>query len=117
MNPQFIKELSTTANQRISTNDALEEKMPFVEKLSGGPLKVLPMELAVGMRKGITNILGFLAVFSLAFFTLGFAFGHDHWMFAVWFAAASLAWIFLRGASDASLPPERPRRVRKSCAS
>ena len=25
MNPQFIKELSTTANQRISTNDALEE--------------------------------------------------------------------------------------------
>ena len=109
MNTQFIKELSSTANQRISANDALEEKMPFVEKLSGGPLKVLPMELAVGMRKRITNISGFLAVFSLAFFTLGFAFGHGYWMFAVWFAAAGLAWIFLRGASDASLPPERPR--------
>ena len=109
MNPQFIKELSSTANQRISTNDALEEKKPFVEKLSGGLLKVLPMESAAGTRKRITNILGFLAAFSLAFFTLGFAFGHGHWMFAVWFAAAGLAWIFLRGASDASRPLKRLR--------
>jgi hypothetical protein len=109
MNPQFIKELSSTANQRISTNDALEEKSAFCRNVVPGPLKVLPMESTVGMRKRITNILGFLAVFSLAFFTLGFAFGHGHWMFAVWFAAAGLAWIFLRGASDASLPPERPR--------
>ena len=81
--------------------------MPFVEKLSGEPLKVFPMGLVVGTKERIAKALGFLAAFSLAFFALGFAFGHGYWMFAVWFAAAGLAWIFLRGASDASLPSDR----------
>jgi hypothetical protein len=81
--------------------------MPFVEKLHGGSLKVLPTRLSAGVSERIGKALGFLAVFSLAFFALGFAFGHGYWMFAVWFAAAGLAWIFLRGASDASLPSDR----------
>ncbi len=80
--------------------------MPFVEKLPGGPLKVLPMKPAAATRERTVKAMGFLAFFSLAFFTLGFAFGHGYWMFAVWFAAAALAWIFMRGASDASLPSE-----------
>jgi len=83
--------------------------MACVEKLPGGPSKALPTGAGAGTRERIAKALGFLAMFSLAFFTLGFAFGHGYWMFAVWFAAAGLAWIFLRGASDASLPPERGR--------
>ena len=63
--------------------------MPFVEKLSGEPLKVFPMGLVVGTKERIAKALGFLAAFSLAFFALGFAFGHGYWMFAVWFAAAA----------------------------
>jgi hypothetical protein len=84
--------------------------MPFVEKLPGGPPKFLPMNpAAAGTRERIGKAMGFLALFSLAFFALGFAFGHGYWMFAVWFAAAALAWVFMRGASDASLPSERGR--------
>ena len=75
--------------------------MPLVDKWHGGPFGGLPG----GPR--ILKALRFLAAFSLAFFTLGFAFGHGYWAFALWFAAAGLAWIFVRGASDASLPPER----------
>ncbi len=83
--------------------------MPFAEKLPGGPLKVLPKGSGAGTREWIAKALGFLAMFSLAFFLLGFAFGHGYWIFAVWFAAAGLAWVFLRGASDASSPSERGR--------
>ena len=97
-----------TEGSRIENKAALEEKMPLVEKWRGGPLGVFPFGPGV-LRGRILKALGFLAAFSLAFFTLGFAFGHGYWVFALWFAAAALAWIFVRGASEASLPPERSR--------
>jgi len=80
--------------------------MPLVEKWRGGPLGRFPFGHGVGTSGRIRKALGFWAAFSLAFFTLGFAFGHGYWVFALWFAAAWLAWIFVRGASEASLPPE-----------
>ena len=57
----------------------------------------------------ILKSLRFLTIFSLAFFALGFAFGHGYWFIALWGAAAALAWIFMRGASEASLPADRAR--------
>jgi hypothetical protein len=83
--------------------------MALVEKSHGGLLGVLPFGRGVGTSGRILKALGFLAAFSLVFFSLGFAFGHGYWVFALWLAAAVLAWVFMRGASDASLPPERPR--------
>ena len=76
--------------------------MAIAEKSQGGPETLLTSRR---MLKGLP----FLTVFGLVFFALGFAFGHGYWVVALWSAAAVLAWIFMRGASEASLPPDAGR--------
>jgi hypothetical protein len=83
--------------------------MPLVVKSHGGPLGVFPFGPGAGTSGRILKALGFLTAFGLVFFALGFAFGHGYWFVGLWLAAAALAWIFVRGASEASLPSERPR--------
>lgn len=83
--------------------------MAFVVKSQGAPMTVFSLVSDAGGNRGIFKALPSLAIFGLAFFALGFAFGHGYWVVALWTAAAALAWIFMRGASDASLPPEGVR--------
>jgi len=49
------------------------------------------------------------AVFGVVVASLYLAVAHGHWVAAVWCAAAGLAWVFVRGAADASLPSSRER--------
>jgi hypothetical protein len=83
--------------------------MALVEKSHGWSVTVFPLGSGVGTSRGIFKGLGFLTVFGLVFFALGFAFGHGYWFVALWLAAAALAWVFMRGASEASLPADHPR--------
>ena len=76
--------------------------MAVAEKSQGGPETVFSSRR---LLKGLP----FLAVFGLVFFGLGFAFGHGYWVVALWSAAAVLAWIFMRGASEVSLPSDNHR--------
>jgi len=79
--------------------------MALVEKSRS----VFPFGFGAGTNGRTLKSLRFLIVFGLAFFALGFGFGHGYWFVALWSAAAALAWVFMRGASDASLPADRPR--------
>ena len=83
--------------------------MALVEKSHGRSVTVFPFGSGVGASGRILKALRFLTVFSLVFFALGFAFGHGYWFVALWSAAAALAWVFMRGASEASLPSETLR--------
>ena len=82
--------------------------MALVEKSHGRYVTVFPFSPGIGVSRRILKALGFLVAFNLAFFALGFAFGHGYWVIA-WSAAAALAWLFMFGASDASLSSERYR--------
>ena len=82
--------------------------MALVEKSHGRYVTVFPFSPGIGVSRRILKALGFLTAFNLAFFALGFAFGHGYWVIA-WSAAAALAWLFMFGASDASLSSERYR--------
>lgn len=75
--------------------------MAIAEKSHGGPETVLFRRILKGLP--------FWAGLGLVFFALGFAFGHGYWVVALWTAAAVLAWVFLRGASEVSLPPDNQR--------
>ena len=86
--------------------EALEERMALVEKSHGGYAKFFPFSPSIGPSRWILKALGFLVAFNLPFFALGFAFSHGYWVIA-WSAAAALAWLFMFGASEASLPSER----------
>ncbi len=79
--------------------------MAVAEKAQGGAGTALS---SIGSRRTLKG-LPFLAVFGLLFFALGFAFGHGYWVVALWSAAAVLAWIFMRGASEVSLPADNAR--------
>jgi hypothetical protein len=81
--------------------------MALVEKSHGRFVRVFPFSPGIGASRRILKTLSFLTAFGLAFFGLGFAFGHGYWVIALWSAAAAVAWRFMRGASEASLPSER----------
>ena len=83
--------------------------MPLAEKSHGRSQTVFPFDPGVGASRRILKASSFLTVFGLAFFALGFACGHGYWFVALWSAAAALAWVFMRGASEASLPSETLR--------
>ncbi|HTO78161.1 MAG TPA: hypothetical protein VMJ31_00135 [Methylocystis sp.] len=83
--------------------------MALVEKSHGRPLGVFPFRSGVAASRRILKASPLVAVYALVFFALGFAFGHGYWFAALWLAAAALAWVFLRGASDASLPADPAR--------
>jgi hypothetical protein len=80
--------------------------MALVEKSHGASVTVFPFGSRVGTSGRIRKAASFLTVFGFVFFALGFAFGHGYWAVALWLAAAALAWVFMRGASEASLPSE-----------
>ena len=80
--------------------------MALVEKSHGQPLAAFSFELpAAGSRllRGAVVLTG--VCLSLA--ALYLVFSHGHWVAASWCAAAGLAWVFLRGAADASVPSSR----------
>jgi hypothetical protein len=83
--------------------------MALVEKTHGWPWAVFPIGSEIPTSGQILKALAFLTAYALTLFTLGFAFGHGHWVIALWCVAAGIAWLFMRGASEASLLSERYR--------
>ena len=83
--------------------------MALVERSPGRASAVFPMGAQTWTSGGIVKALAFLTAYALILFALGFAFGHGYWVIGLWSVAAGLAWTFMFGASQASLPHERCR--------
>jgi hypothetical protein len=81
--------------------------MALVDKSHGKAALAFPLSSPFWTTRRILKALGFLTLYILVFFGLGFAFRHGYWVAGLWSAAAVLAWVFMRGAAEASLPSAR----------
>ena len=83
--------------------------MALVEKSHGKSESIFPVSPAIGAKGWLVKMLGFLTVCCLALAAADFAFTHGYWIVDLWSAAAVLAWMFLRGASQASMRSAQER--------